>query len=385
MYQAREFRIPSSIRFGFGASLDTGAAAKALGTHALLVTDAFMVSSGACAPVIASLKEAGLSVTVYDGVNSEPDLQHIAAGLEALRTGNCDVIVALGGGSPLDAAKAVSIMASNAGAIEEYMGLGKVQNPGIPVIAVPTTAGTGSEATQFTIITDTARDVKMLIGSPFILPHTAILDPGLTFGMPKSLTAATGLDALTHAIEAYVSRKAQPMSDVMALSAVRLLGANLLTAWQEPGNKEARSNAMLGSLQAGIAFSNASVCLVHGMSRPIGAVFHVAHGVSNAALLADVMEFSLSGNIARYAQIALALGVEEKESAEATAKAGVDRVRAMVAAMEVPSCGMLGVTKEKLDAVAGKMADDAIASGSPGNNPRIATREEIIALYYKAL
>jgi alcohol dehydrogenase len=386
MSQAREFRIPPTVRFGSGASRDVGIEAKALGgSRALLVTDGFMRSSGACEPVVKALEAVGIAAHIYDGVNSEPDLRHVSEGLSLQRQHSCDFLVALGGGSPLDAGKAIAVMATNEGRIADYMGSGKLARPGLPLIAIPTTAGTGSEATQFTIITDTDHDVKMLIGSPFILPRVALVDPDLTLAMPKGLTAATGLDALTHGIEAYVSRKAQPLSDLMALSAVRLLGANLLTAWEQPNNIEARSKTMLGALQAGIAFSNASVALVHGMSRPVGAVFHVAHGVSNAALLGEVMDFSVPGNPERYADIAVALGLNRQGNAEATARSGVARVKELIRAMQVPSYSQLGVSREKLDQVAGKMADDAIASGSPANNPRLATREEIIALYYKVL
>lgn len=386
MSQLREFRVPPTIQFGPDASLLTGAEAKALGgRHALLVTDKFMHENGLCEPVIKSLKDAGLSVEIYSGVNSEPDLNHVAEGLALQKKHNIDVLVALGGGSPIDAAKAIGVLAVNGGHIEDYMGLGKITKAGLPLIAIPTTAGTGSEATQFTIITDTTRDVKMLIGSHYVLPRAALLDPQLTLGMPKGLTAATGLDALTHAMEAYVSKKAQPMSEVMALSAIRLIGQNLFKAWNNPGDYEARSNTLLAALQAGIAFNNASVALVHGMARPIGALYHVPHGVSIATLLETVMTFSLPGNMERYADIAVALGVPRKGSAEEIARAGVKIVKGMVNDMGIPSLTKLGVTKAELDKNASKMADDAIASGSPGNNPRIATKEEIIELYYKAL
>ncbi len=386
MNQSRQFRVPPSIRFGQGASLAVGEEALALGgSRALLVTDQFMQSSGATKPILHALKTAGIKTEVYDGVNSEPDLDHVSQALEIQQKHKCDVMVSFGGGSPLDAAKAVSIMATNPGHISDYMGVGKVQKPGLPMIAIPTTAGTGSEGTQVTIITDTTRDVKMMISSPQILPKAAMVDPELTLAMPKGLTAATGLDALTHAIEAYVSLKAQPMSDMFALNATRLLSQNLFKAWRNPGDYEARSNTMLGALQAGIAFSNASVALVHGMSRPIGALFHVAHGVSNATLLKVVMEFSLPGNLPRYADLALAMGLPDSGDIEKNALAGMERVAELVYAMEVPSCTALGVTKDKLDQHANKMAEDALASGSPGNNPRQATKEEIIELYYRAL
>ncbi|MDD2389591.1 MAG: iron-containing alcohol dehydrogenase [Desulfobacterales bacterium] len=384
---ARFFREPSTIKFGLKAAMDAGPEAKRSGaTRALLVTDEVLINNGTTGPVLESLKTAGLDPVVFSGVNSEPTLSHVQAGLEMLKAGKCDVLVACGGGSSIDTAKAISIMATNPGAIQEYMGIDKVVNSGLPLIAIPTTAGTGSEVTMVTIITDTDRDVKMLIGSPELMPTSALVDPLMTMKMPRHLTAATGLDALTHAIEAYVSVKSQPMSDIMALSAVELLGRYLPQAWSNPDNIEARSMTLLGAMQAGIAFSNSSVALVHGMSRPIGAYFHVAHGVSNAALLGIVMDFSLMGATNRYAVIAEKLGVAMNGlSALDAARAGADRVKEMIQMLKVPSLSALGVTKAMLDKLVSTMADDAIASGSPGNNPRKATKEEIIQLYYDAL
>ncbi|MDR1656466.1 MAG: iron-containing alcohol dehydrogenase [Deltaproteobacteria bacterium] len=380
-------RAPSTIHFGENVALKVGDEVKRFGgkKKPLIVTDIFLASSGAIDPIIASIKAAGLQYAIYAGVDKEPTMEHVDGCLAIGRESQCDLIVAVGGGSPIDVGKAVSFMATNPGQIQDYMGLDKIGLNALPLIAVPTTAGTGSEATATTIITDTVNDVKMLIISPRIIPKVALIDPLLTLGMPKGLTAATGLDALTHAIEAYVSRKAQPYSDLYALSAVKLIYKNLPVAWAEPGNVEARSKTLLGALQAGMAFSNASVALVHGMSRPVGAIFHVAHGVSNAALLGEVMDFSLSGNYARYADIAMAMGLPNLNDDVKTAQSGADKVRQLIKDLEVPTLTELGVTKEKLDPVVSKMADDAIASGSPANNPRLATKEEIITLYHASL
>jgi alcohol dehydrogenase len=387
MIASRPFRVPPTIHFGQNASAETGPEAKRLkATKALVFTDKILMSGGIVQPIIDSLEKAGVDVEIYDGIDAEPTLAHVQKGLELFRKKGCDILVAAGGGSPIDAAKAVSVMCTNPGKIQDYIGLGKISTPGVPLIAIPTTAGTGSEATVYTIITDTEKDVKMLIGSPVIMPAAAIVDPLLTLKMPRSITAATGLDALIHAIEAYVSVKAQPMSDVFCLSAIRLLSEFLPQAWANPDNVEARSQTMLGALQAGIAFSNASVALVHGMSRPIGANFHVAHGISNAALLGVVMEFSLIGAPRRYADIAQAMGVcVDGLPALEGARRGAEAVRTLVKQLEVPSLTALGVGREKLEPLVSKMADDAIASGSPGNNPRRATKEEIINLYYAAL
>ncbi len=384
---ARPFRVPSTIIFGTNAAVEAGPEARRLrATKALIVTDSILLSTGTVNPVIDSLQKAGIQAVTYDGVNSEPTLAHVEAGMGLLKKEHCDCLIACGGGSPIDAAKAIAAMATNPGQIQDYMGLGKIVNPCLPLMAIPTTAGTGSEVTIFTIITDTSRDVKMLIGSPFLMPQTALVDPLLTLKMPRGLTAGTGLDALTHAVEAYVSLKAQPMSDVMALSAISLISKYLPQAWANPDNIEARSQTMRGALQAGIAFSNSSVALVHGMSRPIGANFHVPHGISNAVLLGVVTEFSLMGAPHRYADIADALGLQTDDMTEMEAAwEAADAIKDLIRQLGVPTLTELGVTKDKLDPLVSKMADDAIASGSPGNNPRKATKEEIVQLYHAAL
>jgi len=381
------FRSPSTIHFGQGAAAKIGGEAKRRGAGSvLLVTDGVLRSTGVIDPVLESLKEAGLETVVFDGVDDEPTLEHVEQGLNLLRQNGCELLVGCGGGSPIDAAKAIAVKAGNEGGIADFMGIDKIPRPGLPVLAVPTTAGTGSEATMVTIITDTETDVKMMIMSPHLMPDASVVDPLLTLKCPRHITASTGLDALTHAIEAYVSVKAQPMSDVLALSAVELLNGYLPRAWANPDDLEARSKTHLGALQAGMAFSNSSVALVHGMSRPIGANFHVPHGVSNAALLGVVTEFSLIGAPKRYARIAQAMdlpthGLSELQAARRCA----DRAHELIQQLRIPSLTELGVTREKLDPVVQKMTEDALASGSPGNNPRKATREEIVELYYQAL
>jgi len=383
MLLAKPFHIPPVLIFGSGASEGVGEESRKLGVEkGLIVTDKVMVKVGIVDGITKALEQNKVKYVIYDGVATEPTVEFVQEGLKTYKENGCDFLLAVGGGSAIDTAKAIAVMATNAGAIQDYQGLNKIPKEGVPLIAIPTTAGTGSEVSQFTIITDTKRDVKMLIGSPFVIPQEAIVDPLLTLLMPRGLTAATGIDALTHAIEAYVSVKAQPMSDIFCLSAIELISGNLRQAWSNGNNIEAREKTMLGALQAGIAFSNSSVALVHGMSRPIGAYFHVAHGVSNAALLGVVTEFSLIGNPARYARIAQAMGenvgqVTVLEAADLAAKS----IKRLVKDIKIPSLQELGVDKEKLDKLAPKMAEDAIASGSPANNPRQATKEEIIELY----
>jgi len=383
MLPARTFLIPPVLITGSGSSEKVGEESKRLGGRkALIVTDQVMVKLGIVEGTKKVLEQNKVPFIIFDAVATEPTVDYVKEGLKIFKESGCDFLIAVGGGSPIDTAKAIAIMATNPSSIEEFKGLGKVPKEGAPLIAIPTTAGTGSEVTQFTIITDTQTSVKMLIGSPFIMPRVALVDPLLTLSCPRGLTAAVGIDSLTHAIEAYVSLKAQPMSDIFCLSAIELISSNLRQAWANGNNIEAREKTMMGALQAGIAFSNASVALVHGMSRPIGAYFHVAHGASNAALLGAVTEFSLIGNPARYAQIAKAMGenvggLSDLEGAQLAAKA----IKRLIKDIQIPSLKDLGVDRAKLEQLAPKMAEDAIASGSPGNNPRQATKEEIVELY----
>ena len=383
MLSARPFMIPPIVISGCGCSEKVGEEIKKLGVkRGLIVTDEVISRSGMLEGVKKNLSESKIGFIVYDKISTEPTVDYVREGLKVYKENNCEFVIAFGGGSSLDTAKAISIMVTNPGSIEDYKGLGKVAKEGAPLIGIPTTGGTGSEVTQFTIITDTRTNVKMLIGSPRIIPRVAMVDPLLTLSCPRGLTAAVGVDALTHAIEAYVSVKAQPMSDIFCLSAIELISGNLRQAWANGNNVEAREKTMIGALQAGIAFSNASVALVHGMSRPVGAYFHVPHGVSNAALLGVVTEFSLIGNPSRYAHIAKAMGenttgLNDLESAQLAAKS----IKRLVQDVQIPTLKELGVEKEKLDQFASKMAEDAIASGSPGNNPRQATKEEIVELY----
>ena len=383
MSLARTFHLPQVLITGLGASAQVGEEIRKLKGHkGLMVTDQVLVKLGALDGIKQALQKSGVAFAIFDSIFTEPAVDFVAEGLKAYRENRCDFLLAFGGGSAIDTAKAIAVMVTNSGSITDYQGMGKIPQKGASLIAVPTTAGTGSEVSLMAIITDTKRDVKMLIGSPFLTPDVAIVDPLLTLSMPRSLTAATGMDALTHAIEAYVSVKAQPMSDIFCLSAIEHIAGNLKQAWTEGSNIEAREKTMLGALQAGIAFSNSSVALVHGMARPIGAYFHVSHGASNAALLGVVTEFSLSGNLARYARIAQAMGVDVsgRDDMEA-ARQGMVAVQKLIKDIKVSSLRELGVDGEKLVELAPRMAEDALASGSPANNPRPVTKEEIIELY----
>ncbi len=386
MLPVREFRVPSLILTGSGASQQLGEQCRKRGLQkGLIVTDETIRSLGLVEKIQQALADSAVACSIYDGVATEPVVEFIEEGLQMYKEDECDFVLAVGGGSPIDTAKAIAVMTTNEGSISDYKGIGKIPKKGALLVAMPTTAGTGSEATVYTIITDTETNVKMLISSPFAMPDIAIVDPLLALSSPPGVTAATGIDALVHAIEAYVSVKAQPMSDIFCLSAIELISGNLRQAWANGNNLEAREKTMLGALQAGIAFSNSSVALVHGMSRPIGAYFHVAHGVSNAALLVVCMEFSVIGNPQRYGEIAGAMGeniagLTDLQAAELSVQA----VRRLVNDVNIPPLSELVENEEEFYRLAPQMAEDAIDSGSPGNNPRQATKEQIIELYKMA-
>jgi len=259
-----------------------------------------------------------------------------------------------------------------------------VNELGLPIIAIPTTAGTGSEVTKVTIITDESNDEKMMCMGVGFMPLAALVDFNLTLSLPKRTTADTGIDALTHAMEAYVSRKASLYTDSQAIAAMRLIGPNLRRAFHDGTDKIARERVMLGSTLAGIAFSNASVALVHGMSRPIGAAFHVPHGLSNAMLLPAVTEFSIPAAAKRYADCARAIGVaSEQDSTDVANDKLMAELYALNDELEVPTPEMFGISRDEFFRLMPTMAEQALQSGSPGNNPRVPSAEEIIELYKK--
>jgi alcohol dehydrogenase len=270
--------------------------------------------------------------------------------------------------------------------LARFMGRHNVPQPGLPLFVIPTTAGTGSEVTKVAVITDTKRDVKMMMLDAHLLPTVALVDYELTLSMPAPLTAAVGVDTLTHGIEAYVSRLATPLTDPLALSCVRLVGEHLETAWREPGHRVAREGMMLAATQGGMAFANSSVALVHGMSRPIGALFHVPHGISNAMLLPTVTRFSVPGAVARYATVARTLGwTRQADSDEAAAIALVGGLEALNRRLKIPRLRDFPKMDEaRFHGLLEKMAADALASGSPQNNPVVPTAEQIVGLYRQA-
>jgi len=382
-----EFRVPATIHVGVGCHEKVAAeAARIGGGGVLVVTDANVRATPLAGKVIAQLSGAGILRGVFTDIPGEPTTTEVEKGLAALRAAKADTVVAIGGGSVIDTAKSVAVMATNEGSIADYKGAGKIKRPKLPLVVANTTAGTGSEVTRFAIITDPATNVKMLIADPHLIPDVALDDPLLTVTCSPFVTASTGLDALTHAIESYISVRATALSEVLALSAIRKIGQSLRAAFKNADDLAARTLMHVASLEAGMSFSNASVALVHGMARPIGAYFHKAHGISNAVLLPHVMAWSIPGAPGRFAEIARSLGVDTTGLSETqAAERAVAEVQALCRDLRIPGLTGLGIDPAKLIALAATMAKDALDSGSPGNNPRVPTADEIVELYRKAL
>ena len=375
--------MPRLLYIGGGAIAEVTTALQRLGAHRpLVVSDPFLERSGLLARLTDRLDAGRVPRRLFADTVPDPTTAVVEAGVARLEEGDFDSLIALGGGSPIDTAKAMSVLAANGGKMRDYKVPNEIPAIGLPLVAIPTTAGTGSEVTRFTVITDSERDEKMLIMGLACCPAAAVVDYELTFSMPWRLTADTGIDSLTHAIEAYVSRKASPFTDGLARSAMALIAKHIRTACREPEDRSAREAMMLGATQAGMAFSNASVCLVHGMSRPIGAFFHVPHGLSNAMLLPAITAFSVPAALERYADCARAMGIAaDGEGSQSAVARLLDELRALNDDLKVPTPKAYGIDAARYQELLPLMASQALASGSPGNNPRVPTADEIIDLY----
>src|SRR5579863_3522016 len=376
---------PRLMAIGGGALAELPALLARLGlTRPLVVTDPYIAKSGILDRATALLDKAGIAWSVFADTVPDPTTAVIETGIARLQAGDFDSLVAVGGGSSIDTAKGMSVLVANGGRMRDYKVPNDIPKSGPPIVAIPTTAGTGSEVTRFTVVSDTETDEKMLIAGLACCPTAAIVDYELTLSMPLRLTADTGIDSLTHAIEAYVSRRANPFTDGLAKNAMGLIARNIRAACAAPDDRAAREAMMLGATTAGMAFSNASVALVHGMSRPIGAFFHVPHGLSNAMLLPEITAFSAPAALDRYADCARAMGVaEEGEGSQSAVARLLDELRRLNDDLKVPSPKAYGIDRARYDELLPVMAGQAIASGSPANNPRVPSSEEIIELYQR--
>lgn len=375
--------LPKIMQIGAGAINALPATLEQLGCHyPCIITDSTMVRLGYTESITDLLNAHGLGYGLFSETMAEPSEDSILPAVALVQREKYDCLLALGGGSAIDTAKAIALLATHGGSMRDYKMPRPVNLSSMPVIAIPTTAGTGSEATQATIITDASTDEKMLCMGPGLMPMAAIVDYELTLSLPSRIAADTGIDALTHAIEAYVSRKANLFSDQQAIAAMKLIGQNLLKTCQDAKDLAAREAVMLGATLAGIAFSNASVALVHGMSRPLGVHFHVPHGLSNAMLLPTVTEYSISSAPTRYAQCAMYMGlIDNIEDEDQAHQALLNQLKRINQTLSVPSLAEFGVDKDVFFNTLPLMAEQALASGSPNNNPRQVDKDEIVKLY----
>ena len=366
-------RVPGEIFVGADALCEAMPAIARCGRKALVVTGPHVGRSAMMQRLCSLLEAARVEFVTFDGITGEPTDEMIATGVRVYRDAACDFCIGMGGGSPLDSAKAIAAMTVCPGVIADYNG--RVIDCDMPrVVAIPTTAGTGSEVTKFTIVTDTRRGIKMLLKGDVLLPDVAVVDYTLGFSAPPRVTAATGLDALTHAVESLLSVRAMPATDALAVAAVRRIMRYLPIAYRDGGNAEAREQMALAALEAGVCINNSSVTVVHGMSRPIGALFHVPHGISNAILLATCLADMEEDARDKYALLARAIGVDEGGFVAA--------VKELCRVCEVPSLRELGIDREAFVAAIPKMSADAIASGSPANAPKPYTADDCRRLYF---
>ncbi|MEK4837692.1 iron-containing alcohol dehydrogenase [Bacillus sp. FSL L8-0152] len=383
MQEVSEFRMPKSVLYGRNSLEKLGEQSKKLGKRAFIVTDTIMEKLGYVEKCIQQLNKKSITVSTYNKVDAEPTNIHVLEALSLCKEEKCDFIIGIGGGSCIDAAKAVAVLYTNGGEVEDYVQKDiEIENNPLPLIAIPTTSGTGSEVTSVAVITNKKTDVKMMMKHPSFIPKVAIIDPVLTSSLPPQITAATGIDALCHAIEAYISKVSQPLTDVLALSAIESIMKYLRIAYEDGRNMEAREAIMIASLQAGIAFSNASVTLVHGMSRPVGALFHVPHGISNAILLPTVLEFTKTSAMKRLAKIGRSLNKDlYSNSDEEVADYTLGEIKKLCFDLRIPNLKEYGIDEIEFENAISKMASDAIESGSPANNPRVPSYDEIKELY----
>lgn len=378
---AYRFTLPGSTVMGEQALEASEPILRGLGRRALLVTGKIVAQTEAVKTAVGLLKSWGIGCEIFSEIVGEPTDQAIELGVAAYRDADCDFLIAIGGGSPLDSAKAIAAMTVLGGELSDYMGK-EIEGNFPPTVLIPTTAGTGSEATKFTVITDTEKNVKMLLKGEALLPTLAVVDPAFSLSAPPKVTAATGMDALTHAVEAYTSRKSNPLTDLYAVDAVKRIFAYLPAAFKNGSDRTARAEMSLAAYEAGVCINNASVTLVHGMSRPIGALFHVPHGISNAMLILECLRYAVDGCHARFGALGKAVGAAaEGASDQEAAEAFLGALDELCKVLRIPTLREYGIQEEAFAAQSEKMAKDALASGSPANTIKEVGVQDILDIY----
>lgn len=375
------FTCAPATFFGEGALNNAAPYFKKYGKKALIVTGKIITKSGLVAKLESFLADLGIESAVFNDLPGEPDDIMINNGLKVYKEEHCDFVIGLGGGTPLDSAKAIAAMSVLPGKLADYAGK-EMSGDFPPLVLIPTTAGTGSEATKFLVFTDTATDAKLLLKGDDLLPDLAIVDYTFTISSPESITVATGMDALTHAVEAFTSKKANAVTDIFCKDAIKRIFKYLPQAVENGENKVAREQMSLAAYEAGICINNSSVTLVHGMSRPIGALFHVPHGISNAMLLVECLRFALDGAKEKFAELGKLIGAASYSDSDVDASEKfLFALEDLTKALKIPSLREYGIDLEKFESLEEKMATDAIASGSPANTRKSVVKEDIIRIY----
>ncbi|WP_157273067.1 iron-containing alcohol dehydrogenase [Neobacillus bataviensis] len=378
-----KYFMPTQVECGAGISEKTGEIVKDLGVARLLIiTDKGVRAAGLLDGIEKSLTAVNLDYEIFDEVEPNPSAETIHKGVDYLKEHKCEAVIAVGGGSSIDTAKGVAVMAVNPGHILDYEGAGKVTVPPLPIIAIPTTAGTGSETTNSTVITNKETSFKLAVLSPLLFPKIALLDPNLILHLPQEITAATGMDALTHAIESYTSKAANPVSQAFAMQAIKMIGENLTKSYFVGTDLESREKMLVASMLAGVAFSQSRLGNVHAISHTFGGTFNIPHGIANAALLPFVMRFNLPACADQYKDTTIALGkdVTGLSTLEAAEKA-IETVIEMNQAMNIPlNIKDLGVSLEYLP----KLVKDSMRSGNVLINPRLTKPADIQSIIENA-
>lgn len=376
-----EFVLPTRIRFGEGISSELATEIRKMGhSRPMILTDKGLIDAGIVSKITKPLKESGIEYIIFDAIEPNPRDITVQKAYQSALEAKADLLVAVGGGSSMDTAKAVGVLMTHGGRINDYEGLDKVTKPICDLIAIPTTVGTGSEVTFWSVITDTDRHFKMSIGSPLVAAKLALVDPLLVKSLPPSMVAATGMDALTHAVEGYTCILAEPITDACGIYAIEMIGANIREAVSGSA-KDARSNMLLGSLIAGICFGNSDIAGVHCMGEALGGLYDTPHGISMAILLPYVMEYNYRSDYGKFSRIAKALGVDIRDMKEEDAAyAAVQAVHQLNRDLKIPSLKEIGTKEEDLP----ELAKRAALNVSAGSNPRKASEQDFLEIFQKA-
>jgi alcohol dehydrogenase len=375
-----EFLLPTRIVFGNDVIGQLGDEAKNFGQRALIVTDKGVLKTGVVEKIQQLLAAAQIEVAIFSDVDPNPRDKSVDKGAKKAKQLETDMLIGIGGGSAIDTAKAIGVIMQEGGKIQDYEGLNVVKKPITPLIVVPTTAGTGTEVTFWSVITDTKRKFKMSIGSPLMAAKVAFVDPMLTLSLPKDITAYTGIDALVHSIEGYTANLSQPISDSLALTAIALIHDNIRKAYANGSNVTARYNMMLGSMLAGIAFGNSDVASVHCMGEAMGGLYDTPHGLSMAVCLPYCIEYNIIANPEKFAEVAQALG--ETTAGLSTLEAAqkcVSAVKKLLADLNIPSARTIGLKKQDLN----RLAAAAAANVAVESNPRILDKQDFLGLFQR--